>query len=141
MLIGGFAGSTAGGLKLIRVYAIGKGIYWFGKKLLLPRQAVVPFRVGRSFLRAQDMLRIFLFVLTYIILLGTTTIALSLLGYSPMVSFFQAASAQGTVGMSLVPIASLPGAAKLLLIANMLLGRLEIFPILAMVMSLFRIKR
>ncbi len=141
MLIGGFAGSSAGGLKLIRVFAIGKGLYWFGKRLLLPKQAVVPFKIGQTFLRAPAMVKIFLFVLAYIILLGITTVVLSMLGYSPLISFFQAASAQGTVGMSLVPIASLPGPAKLLLIVNMLLGRLEIFPFLALVMALFRIKR
>jgi trk system potassium uptake protein TrkH len=141
MLIGGFAGSTAGGLKLIRVSAIVKGLYWYGKKLLLPKEAVVPFKMGQTFLRAPEMLRIFLFVLAYIILLGITTVALSLMGYPPLTSFFQAASAQGTVGMSLVPIASLPATAKLLLIVNMLLGRLEIFPFLALVMALFGIKR
>jgi trk system potassium uptake protein TrkH len=140
-MAGGFAGSTAGGLKLIRVYAIGKGIYWFGKKTLLPHEAVIPFRIGQTFLRAPAMIRIFLFVIAYLILLGITTVALSLLGYPPLVSFFQAASAQGTVGMSLVPIASLPWAAKALLMANMLLGRLEIFPFLALFMAVIGIKK
>jgi len=141
MLAGGFVGSTAGGLKLLRVFVVGKGLYWFGKKFLLPREAILPFRAGQAFLKASSMLKIFIFVFTYLLLLGITTIAISLLGYPPMVSFFQSAAAQGNSAMSLIPIASLPAAAKILLIFNMLLGRLEIFPFIAMLIFLLRIRR
>lgn len=141
MLIGGFAGSTAGGLKLIRVFSIGKGLYWLGKKMLLPREAVVPFRLGGSFLRAPELLKIFLFVIAYMLLISITTIALSVMGYNPVDAFFQASSAQGTVGLSVIPVSTMPEAGKVLLMINMLLGRLEIFPFLALVLALFRIRR
>lgn len=141
MLAGGFAGSTAGGLKLIRVFVAGKGLYWHVKKLLLPREAVVPFRAGDAFLKTPELLKILLFILAYIVFLGISAVALSVMGYPPLVSLFQAASAQGTVGLSLVPVASMPAAAKFMLMANMLLGRLEIFPILALAVALFKIKR
>jgi len=61
-----------------------------------------------------------------------------------MESFFTVASAEGTVGLSVVPISEVPEAGKLILIANMFLGRLEIIPFLVMiyiiVSSIFRLR-
>jgi trk system potassium uptake protein TrkH len=141
MLIGGFACSPAGGLKLTRVFVAAKGVWWHSKKLLLPREAVVPLKIGATSLATQEILDIFFFVLTYLALLGISAAALSLMGYPLLVSFFQAASAQGTVGLSLVPVAAMPAAAKAVLIFSMLLGRLEIFPFLAFLVALSKVRR
>ncbi len=133
MIIGGYAGSTAGGLKLIRSGIILKSLPWMGKKISLPEEAVVPFKLGGRVIKDNELSIIALFACMYFIILGTSSLGLTFLGYSPLESFFTVASAEGTVGLSVVPIADMHPSGKLILIANMFLGRLEIIPFLVMI--------
>lgn len=133
MIIGGYAGSTAGGIKLIRAGVIGKSIPWIGKKISLPEEAVVPFKFGNRVLKGSELSVISLYVSIYLLVLGGTSIFLTMLGYAPLDSLFQAASAEGTVGLSVIDMASMHWSGKLLLIFNMFIGRLEIFPYMVMV--------
>jgi trk system potassium uptake protein TrkH len=133
MVIGGYAGSTAGGLKLIRSGIILKSLPWMGKKISLPEEAVIPFKLGGRVIRDNELSIIALFACMYFIVLGTSSLGLTFLGYSPLESFFTVASAEGTVGLSVVPIAEMNPIGKLILIANMFLGRLEIIPFLVMI--------
>jgi trk system potassium uptake protein TrkH len=132
MVIGGYAGSTAGGLKLVRSGIILKSLPWIGKKISLPEEAVVPFKLGGRVIKENELSIIAFFACRYFIVLGTSSIGLTFLGYTPMESFFTVASAEGTVGLSVVPMADMHPYGKLVLIANMFLGRLEIIPLLVM---------
>jgi trk system potassium uptake protein TrkH len=133
MVIGGYAGSTAGGIKLIRAGIIGSSLTWMGKKISLPEEAVVPFKFGKRVIKESDLSIIALFACIYFIVMGVSSLGLTFLGYTPLDSFFTVASAEGTVGLSVVPIADMHPTGKLVLIANMLLGRLEIIPFLVMI--------
>jgi trk system potassium uptake protein TrkH len=137
MVMGGYAGSTAGGLKLIRSGIIMKSLPWMGKKISLPHEAVVPFKFGSKVIKETDLSIIALFGCIYFIIMGASALGLTFLGYTPLDSFFTVASAEGTVGLSVVPIADMEPAGKLVLIANMFLGRLEIIPFLVVIYTVF----
>ncbi len=140
MLIGGFAGSTAGGIKLIRIGILGKSFSWLQKKISFPQSAVIPFKFNKKVVRNEELTIISLFICMYFILLAVSSLVLIGIGYSPMDSFFEASSAQGTVGMSVINEAAMPLIGKLFLMIGMLLGRLEIFPFLALIYALARIR-
>ncbi len=138
MIIGGYAGSTAGGIKLIRAAAIGKSIPWIGKKISLPEEAVVPFKLGNKVFKNSELSVISLYVSIYLVVLGASSVGLTILGYSPVDSIFQAASAEGTVGLSVMDTTTMHPAGKLILIFNMFIGRLEIFPFMVLVYVVYR---
>ena len=138
MIVGGCAGSTAGGLKLVRAGIAWKAFAWIGKKISLPPEAVVPLKYQEKTIKDSETAIIMLFVCMYIGILFITTFILSLLGYPPLDSLFEAASAQGTVGLSVIEISTMPVIGKFLLMLNMLLGRLEIFPFLVLMYSVYR---
>ena len=137
MVIGGYAGSTAGGLKLIRSGIILKALPWMGKKISLPHEAVVPFKYSKKVIKSEELAIISIFALIYLIIMGVSAMGLTFMGYSPLDSFFTVASAEGTVGLSAFPIVDMPAMGKLILIVNMFLGRLEIIPFLVLIYVTF----
>jgi trk system potassium uptake protein TrkH len=128
MIIGGFAGSLAGGLKLVRVGILGKAMTWISKKIFYPSSAVVPFKFNGRAIDDQELTVISLFSFTYIFLLILSSLALSFMGYATTDAFFVSASAEGNVGLSTINIAAMNPVGKIILMAGMLLGRLEILP-------------
>lgn len=59
-------------------------------------------------------------------------------GYSPSNAFFEAASAQGTVGLSTgITGPDMPAAVEVTYIFQMWTGRLEVIPVLVMIRALF----
>ncbi len=137
MIVGGFAGSTAGGLKLVRVGILGKAVVWVSKKISYPLSAVVPFKFYGKLIRDDELTIISLFSFIYLAILVISTTIISLLGYSPIDSFFVSASAEGTVGLSTIDISSMNPAGKIVLIIDMLLGRLEILPFFVLFNSIW----
>ena len=128
MIMGGFAGSTAGGLKLVRVGILGKAGSWIIKKISYPISAVVPFKFYGKIINEEELTIISIFSFIFILILVTSTLILSFMGYAPIDSFFVSASAEGTVGLTTIDIAGMNPIGKLTLIVCMLLGRLEILP-------------
>lgn len=137
MIIGGFAGSTAGGLKLVRVGILGKAVSWISKKISYPLSAVVPFKFNRKVIREEELTIISIFSFIYILILVASTLALSFMGYAPIDSFFVSASAEGTVGLTTIDIAGMNPLAKLMLMIDMLLGRLEILPLFVLFYTIY----
>jgi trk system potassium uptake protein TrkH len=130
MIIGGFSASAAGGMKLARAGIIGKSFPWIGKKVTLPQEAMVPLKYDGRVVRDSEVTTVAIFVAIYVLFLFGSAILLSFMGHPPLNSLFQAASAQGNVGLSAIPMDTMVPAAKFLLMINMVLGRLEIFPVL-----------
>jgi len=146
MFIGGAAGSTAGGIKIMRMLILLKGVQWRFRKIVSPRKAIVPFRIGVSTIdesevghRLEDAA---LIAFLWLILLGLGIVILLHTvsqDYTLSDVVFEVASAQGNVGLSVgitQPTMSL--ASKLMLCFNMWIGRLEIIPVLMLVRALFR---
>lgn len=137
MAIGGFAGSVAGGLRLARVGMLGKSMTWISKKIFYPSSAVVPFKFNNRTVGDEELTIISLFSFTYIFILIVSSMALSFMGYAPVDSFFVSASAEGNVGLATIDVAAMNPVAKVILMANMLLGRLEILPFFVLFFALY----
>jgi trk system potassium uptake protein TrkH len=135
MFIGGMAGSTAGGMKIIRVHAFMRQGITGLKRSLHPR-AVLVTRVGRKVLRDDDLLNILGFILLFMLCFVAGALALTLLGNDLITSLGGAAAAIGNIGPGLGAVGAtgnyggLNAPTQIVLIFLMLVGRLEIFTIL-----------
>ncbi|MCB2186415.1 MAG: TrkH family potassium uptake protein [Deltaproteobacteria bacterium] len=131
MLVGGGVCSTAGGLKQLRVYALYRVVVWELRRLLQPAAMVgqPSLWVGeaREFLDDTKIRRLGLFLFAYLTLLFLGTLLLTAHGYDVGRSFFEFASALGTVGLSVgVTAPDAPPAVLWAETVAMVLGRLEI---------------
>ncbi len=133
--IGGSAGSTAGGIKVVRVLLL----YKQGKreiaKLIHPR-AVIPIKLGGRPVSEHVISAIWgffaLYMLSYILL----SLAVTATGVDLVTAFSAVTASLNNLGPGLGRVASnyesLNTAAKWLLIFAMLLGRLELFTLLVL---------
>jgi trk system potassium uptake protein TrkH len=135
MLVGGGAGSTAGGIKHGRVYLLWRVLLWELRRPFLPRQAVNRPEVTEGALRMpvtdEDVRRVAVFLFAYAGCYMIGTLVLSASEYPLPDALFEMASALGTVGRSVGVTA--PDTPPLVLgteILAMLLGRLEIMAVL-----------
>jgi len=146
MLLGGSAGATVGGIKILRGYIIGRGISWEISRVFLPTHAIEDLRIGqRTFTaeEANDEIRAAATVaFTYLILLVLSLFVLLAVvpsEFSLADAIFEVATAQGTVGLSSgITAPSMPTIAEVLLIIQMWMGRLEIIPVLVLINSILR---
>jgi trk system potassium uptake protein TrkH len=144
MLVGGSAGATVGGIKLIRAYLLTRAAAWRVRKVFLPADAVVPLRVGERYLPAREMRRevadaaTFSFLYLAILFAGTVVTAhLMGPGFTLADAVFESASAQGTVGLSSgISGPGMPALIELVFIVQMWVGRLEIFPVVVFLSAL-----
>ncbi len=130
-LIGGSAFSTAGGVKLLRVLIAVKSVLWEARSSVAPRGYAPRRRIAWILVSDDDVRRAFTVIFAYIVaMLVSTFIALLVAPQYRLVDMsLEVASALGNVGISVgITGASMPVALKILFIADMLLGRLEILP-------------
>ena len=138
MVLGGAAGSTVGGIKIIRGYTISRGIRWQFRRVFLPRSTVVTARLGDRILSRDEMEAEFseaaIVSLLWLILLAVASVVLvNVAGpdFSYADALFEAASAQGNVGLSTgITGPGMNPLAEGLFVITMWVGRLEIIPIL-----------
>lgn len=136
MLIGGGIGSTAGGLKLTRVYLILRMIGLNIKRKLLPQRCVD----APTYVKAQGRTKIdeelcsdtVGFVGCYLLLFVAGVLLLTMTaGCGLEKAMFEFASALGTVGLSIGLTGPMTNNATLIVeMVGMILGRLEIFIVL-----------
>ncbi|MCD6370044.1 MAG: TrkH family potassium uptake protein [Thermoplasmata archaeon] len=139
MVFGGAYGSTSSALKLIRVVVLFYGIFWYIKKRLAPKSAIIPFKIGKKVFDVSEVRDVAIYTTTYIILLIVGALILMLYGNSLADSLFEVASAEGNVGLSVgITSAAMPIVEKITLILEMWFGRLEIFPILIMLADILK---
>jgi trk system potassium uptake protein TrkH len=128
MLMGGGAGSTAGGFKLFRLLVAVNVFRLILLRTCLPKHAVTePHLAGRR-LQDDEIRTALLLMLLFVTLVALSWLPFVAMGYSPLDSLFEVVSATGTVGLSVgLTDASLPTLLKGVLCVDMLMGRLEIF--------------
>ena len=135
MISGGCTGSTSGGVKNLRLLIMFQNIRNQFKQMLHPR-AVLPVHINNSQVPVQTTAMVYTFFVTYLICIFVGWTLLMCFGVDLIESFSTVISAIGNVGLGLGafgPVfswASLPDAAKWILSALMLIGRLEIFGIM-----------
>jgi len=142
MFFGGSAGSTGGGVKIIRVMLIMKNSYLEIKRLIYPN-AVIPVRLNHRPISQNIVGNVLAFVFIYILIIVISVGVISSMGYDMDTSFGAAASSLGNIGpgMGLVgpaeSYAHFPDAGKWYLSFIMLLGRLELFTLLILFIPSF----
>ncbi len=131
MLVGGSTGSTAGGLKLMRLLVLLLLARWTIHRLLLPAEAKIPLKYADLPIEVEPLRHLLGFMVAYLCLFAGGAALLVLAGFEPGNALFESASAIGTVGLSSgITDPSLPGWVKLVLSFLMWAGRLEVVPVL-----------
>ncbi len=132
-------GSTSGGLKFDRVYLFMKSVKRQIKSIAHPN-AVLALKIDGRPVSDQLERQTVIFILAYILFFFLVTIILTAMNVDGMTAFSASIATIGNVGpgfgnvSSLGNFSSIPDAGKYLLSLNMLMGRLEIFNIVALVM-------
>lgn len=147
MIIGGAAGSTAGGIKLFRAILLYKGVGWRIKRAISTPRRIFVHKFGEKSLSKDDAMdlineaAIISFMWVILLIIGIfVTLAVTNRGLSDTI--FEVCSAQGNVGLTTgITEITMDPIAKAMLIFNMWIGRLEIIPIIVLVKSMFGIKR
>ena len=135
MFAGGCAGSTAGGLKISRVIIFFKSYLYELKQLILPTRVKRIWFEGKA-VSDQTVRSVLVYFQVYMFIIALGVLVLSLDGRDLVTNLTASIACMSNIGpgLSLVGPAgnfaffSIPS--KLMLILEMLLGRLEIFPVL-----------
>lgn len=137
MFIGGSAGSTGGGMKIIRIMTITKYSLSEAKRLLHPK-ALIPVRVGRRLITDDVIRNTLSFFLFFVAAFVFTSLILTAMGIDLVTAIGATAASIGNIGPGLGDVgpthnyAELPALAKWLLSFCMLLGRLEVFTVIVL---------
>lgn len=135
MLFGGMIGSTAGGIKQVRILLMLKQSYREMYQLIHPR-AVIALKLDEKFLDKETLGSIWGFVFLYLSLCVIATLGIAALDIDFVTSATSVISAIGNVGPALGQAgpaenyAFMPDLAKWILTLCMLIGRLEIYTVL-----------
>ena len=140
--IGASAGSTTGGIKIIRTLLIFKYIYFEIKRLIHPN-VVYNIKIGNKII-SEDVIKNTLgFYLFYIMIFVLFSIFISFFNIDLISALSISASSLGNIGPGLGSIGPydnwghLPSAVKIISTFCMLLGRLEIFTVMVLISRLF----
>ena len=137
LFIGGSAGSTTGGMKIIRSILVVKYLFYEVRKLLHPK-GIFNITIGENTIDDNVVRATLGFYLFYILIFVFTAIFLSFTGLDVETALTASASAIGNIGPGLGSIgptdnwAHLTDLAKWLTSFCMLLGRLEIFTVVVL---------
>ena len=135
MLTGACAGSTAGGIKWVRLAIIMKNSVAEFQRRIHPN-AIIPVKLNEKAVPQQTINNIMAFLILYIFIIVATVIVFSATGVNFDESIGAAISAIGNVGISIGQFgpsgtyAEFPTVAKWVMSIVMLIGRLEIFTVL-----------
>ena len=142
MFVGGCAGSTGGSVKVVRVLIVFKKLGVELKRFLQPR-GVFPVRVGRRAIPDDVVSQVTTFFLLFLALFVAGGLLLSMSGLDPVSAFSASATCLANVGPGFADVgpahtmSQLPIVSKLILIALMITGRLELYTML-LALYLFR---
>lgn len=132
-------GSTSGGLKFDRVFLFFKSIQKQIKLINHPR-AIALIKIDNKMVSEQLERQTMLFIVLYVFIFFITTALLTMMDIDLYTAFSASITTIGNVGpgfgevSSLSNFSGLPGLGKFFLSINMLLGRLEIFNIIALIL-------
>ncbi len=135
--IGGSAGSTGGGIKIMRILLLLKNGYYELKRMLHPN-AVIPLKFNNHSVDSKIVTNILAFFVIYFMIFGISTIIFMLFEPDFETSMGAVATSLGNIGPGLGTVgpaesfSHIHPAGKLFLSFLMLLGRLELFTILVL---------
>jgi trk system potassium uptake protein TrkH len=127
MFIGGSVGSTAGGIKVLRLLIVLRLLQLLIQRAGIPRNVVAEARLGGRRLETDEIQNALSLVLVFVLFTAASWLPFVMLGSDPFDALFEIVSAMGTVGLSAgVAGPALDPFLKTVLCLDMLLGRLEI---------------
>ncbi len=132
---GGCAGSTGGGIKMIRWMILIRNTAREFKQIIHPK-AILPVRIGDQTISQNIQRTVLSFFILYIFIFALGAFSISLFGYDIMSSIGASIAAIGNIGPGWGDFgptdnfAGLPYLGKWILIMLMMVGRLEIFTVL-----------
>ena len=137
MVTGACAGSTAGGLKCARVLLLFKNLRRNVSQVLKPRE-IRTVRVNKRPIDERILANTNTYLAAYVIIIVVSFLIISLDNFSPLTNFTAVLACFNNIGPGLEAVgptcnfAEYSILSKIVLCLNMLAGRLEIFPILAL---------
>ncbi|WP_011308335.1 TrkH family potassium uptake protein [Methanosarcina barkeri] len=135
MFIGGCAGSTGGGMKVVRILILLRYSRAELFKVIHPR-AIRAVKFNNKNVSDEIVNSIVSFVVIYLLVFLLSTLILSVLGMDIITSFTASIATLGNIGPGLNVVGpmssfdSVPALGKLVLIANMWIGRLEVYTVI-----------
>lgn len=135
MFVGGSAGSTGGGIKVVRFLLLFKNSFLELKRLIHPR-AIIPVRLNGKAISNDIISNVLAFFLFYIIIFVFGSMFMTFLGLDFLSAIGSVAATLGNIGPGIGSVgpmsnfAEIPDLGKWFLSFLMLLGRLELFTVL-----------
>ena len=140
--VGGMAGSTGGGVKVVRHVLVFKNSFKEIKQLIHP-QAMLPIRLNGQVVTQDVMRNVLSFIVLYIAAITLGTAAMAFLGLDLLSAIGASISSVGNIGPAFGTLgptenyAHIPAAGKWVLSFLMMAGRLEIFTVLILFVPAF----
>jgi len=137
MLVGGCAGSTSGGIKVMRLVILLKMIYWRVENSFRPK-TIRPLRIGEQLIDEDMQRRTATFLLMHLFVFGAGSVFMSGLGLPPLTAITAVAATLNNIGPGLELVgpmhdfSQIPDIGKVFLSFCMAMGRLELFAILVL---------
>lgn len=132
---GGCAGSTGGGVKMIRWMIIIRNSFREIKQIVHPK-AILPIRIGDKTIDYNIQRTVLSFFVLYLIVFGTGALIMATMGYDMQSAIGASIACLGNIGPGWGEFgptdnfAQIPIIGKWVLILMMMIGRLEIFTVL-----------
>ncbi|MEW5734220.1 MAG: potassium transporter TrkG [Thermodesulfobacteriota bacterium] len=142
MFVGASAGSTGGAMKVLRVVLVAKYCYRELFRLIHPR-VVMPVKLGKKAVPEEVLHGVMGFFALYMGVFAVSGVILCLMGVDLVTSLAAVAATMGNIGPGIGDVgpmenfAHIPAAGKWLLMWCMLLGRLEIYTIIILLVPEF----
>ncbi|MDR1610032.1 MAG: TrkH family potassium uptake protein [Candidatus Symbiothrix sp.] len=142
MVTCGCAGSTSGGMKVIRVVVLIKNTLYEFKRLIHPR-AIIPVRINGEALSFNTVQRLLAFAFLYVLIILVSWGILVFSGMSFMEALTAALSSLGNTGLGFGEngpsgsFVTIPTFAKWYMAFLMIVGRVEIFAVLILFIPAF----
>jgi trk system potassium uptake protein len=135
MFIGGMAGSTGGGIKVVRVQVLLKRARLELRRMVHPN-AVLPVKLGQRIVKRDIVINITGFIILFLMIQTLATLVVAAFGYDMITSFSAVTASLSNIGPGLSAVGPTANyswmhpVVKVVLSFCMLLGRLELFTVL-----------
>jgi trk system potassium uptake protein TrkH len=142
MFVGGSAGSTGGGMKVVRLLLLFKNA-WIELKRTMHPKAIILVKFNHKSVSQEIIFNVMAFFLTYMIIFAMGTVILSFIGVDFETAIGAAIATLGNIGPGIGGVGPVENyaffspVAKWFLSFLMLLGRLELFTILIILSPAF----
>jgi trk system potassium uptake protein TrkH len=142
MFFGGSAGSTGGGIKIVRIVLLFKNSYQEFKRLLHPN-AIIPVRLNHKAVDPKIITNVLAFIVFYLLIFVAGSIIMASMGLDIDSAMGSVIASLGNIGPGIGSVgpmdnfAHIPDAGKWFLSFLMMLGRLELFTVMIIFTPVF----